>query len=341
MKNPGQPTLEDVARAAKVSTATISRSINEPDKVAQATRERIQVTIDELGYTPNVGGRILASRRSNTVGAIIPTMANAMFAGGLQAFQHTLAESGVTMLVASSGYDADEELRQIRSLMTHGADGLLLIGAVRPDETTHFLRMRNIPCVLAWSYLADTDRVFAGFDNIKAARMITRQVIELGHRRIAMIAGASAGNDRARDRIEGVKRAIKNHRSTAKLQAVIEAPYSLENGGAALEKLMSDANPPTAVICGNDVLAAGAILRAREKGIKVPDDVSITGFDDISLASVVTPALTTVRVPQIEMGQAAAKLLLHQLRSGTQPESIEFDTEVVQRESLAAPDHRA
>jgi LacI family transcriptional regulator len=337
MKNPGQPTLEDVARAAKVSTATISRSINEPDKVATATRERIQEAIHKLGYTPNVGGRILASRRSNTVGAIIPTMSNSMFAGGLQAFQQVLAESGVTMLVASSGYDAAEELRQIRSLMTHGADGLLLIGAVRPDETTRFLRMRNIPCVLAWSYHNDDDRVFAGFDNIKAARLITRQVLDLGHRRIAMIAGDATGNDRARDRIEGVKRAIKNHHSQARLTAVLETPYSIQNGSDAFEQLMSDPNPPSAVVCGNDVLAAGAILRAREKGIKVPDNVSITGFDDISLASVVTPALTTIRVPQLEMGQAAARLLLEQLRSETKPTSIEFDTQIVFRESLAAP----
>ncbi len=337
MKKSARPTLEDVAAAANVSTATISRSINEPDKVAEATRERIQTAIQTLGYTPNIGGRILASNRSNTVGAIIPTMANAMFAGGLQAFQQALAETGVTLLVASSGYDSAEELRQIRSLMTHGADGLLLIGALRPDETTRFLRMRNMPCVIAWSYQPDSDNVFAGFDNIKAASMITREVLDLGHRRIAMIAGTTAGNDRARDRVEGVVRAIKNHRSDAVLASVIEADYSLQNGGDAFAQLITDPTPPTAIICGNDVLAAGAILRAREKGIRVPEDISVTGFDDINLASVVTPALTTVRVPQIAMGRAAARLLLQQLRSDEIPASVEFDTEIVHRESLAAP----
>lgn len=337
MKNRQQPTLEDVARAAQVSTATISRSINEPDKVAQSTRDRIQSVIRKIGYTPNVGGRILASNRSNTVGAVIPTMANSMFASGLQAFQEELAKSGVTLLVASSGYDSSEELHQIQSLMAHGADGLLLIGATRPTETTEFLRLRNIPYVVSWSYKADPKRVFAGFDNSKAASRITKHILELGHKRLAMIAGKSKGNDRARYRIDGVKRALKASKRDTTLTGLIEVDYSLDNGAEAFEQLMCASSPPTAIICGNDVLAAGAVIRARKMAIRVPQDVSITGFDDISLACVVSPSLTTVRVPQLEMGKAAAQLLLQQLFGETRPASIEFETRIVHRESLAAP----
>jgi len=135
LRQKASPTLEDVAKAARVSTATISRSINEPDKVAKDTRERIEKAIEALGYTPNFGGRVLASNRSNIVGAVIPTMANAMFASGLQVFQEVLSQSSYNLLVASSGYNTNTELQQIKSLVAQGADGLLLIGSSRPDDT--------------------------------------------------------------------------------------------------------------------------------------------------------------------------------------------------------------
>ncbi len=337
MKKIERPTLEDVAVAAKVSTATISRSINEPEKVADATRERIQTVIRKLGYTPNIGGRILASNRSNTVGAIIPTMANAMFASGLQAFQQELAKAGVTLLVASSGYNSEEEFQQIQALMAQGADGLLLIGDQRPQESIDFLAMRNIPYVISWCFKSDSDRVFAGFDNIAAASSITRHVLDLGHRRIAMIAGKAKDNDRAKNRILGVKRAVKSFGKNAQLLKVVEADYSMENGGDAFTQLMDSTQPPTVIICGNDVLAAGAVVRAQQRDINIPEEVSITGFDDINLATAVYPALTTVRVPHIDMGRAAAKLLLEMVSGKRNPASVAFDTEIISRQSLAAP----
>ena len=341
MKKNEPPTLEDVARLASVSTATISRCINEPEKVAEQTRVRIQKIIDDVGYTPNFGARVLARSRSNTIGAIIPTMENAMFASGLQAFQETLAEAGVTLLVASSGYDTDHEYTQIRSLITHGADALMLIGSSRPQETLDFLAVRKVPYINTWCYEADSSRLFAGFDNAAAAYAMTQEVLNLGHRRLAMIAGRSSGNDRARNRIEGVVRAVDDFGPAANLTAVLETDYQLDAGGDAFEHLLksaghSPASWPSAIICGNDVLAAGAVMRTRQRGIRVPQDISITGFDDISLAQVVSPALTTVKVPQIDMGRSAATLLLR-LLADEAPDSIEFKTEIVHRDSLAPP----
>lgn len=337
MKKPVHPTLEDVSRAANVSTATISRSINNPEKVAPATRERIQEVIRELGYTPHSGGRSLASNRSNTVGAIIPTMANAMFASGLQSFQEELSTAGVTLLVASSGYDGRDEFRQIQTLITHGADGLLLIGAARLPETREFLTLRQIPYVVSWCYKPDSKLLFAGFDNHKAAYGMTMEVLRQGHRTISMIAGNSKGNDRASNRIEGVRQAIRDFGKDAELLKIIEAHYSQTDGGDAFAQLMQQTKAPTAIICGNDVLAAGAIVRARQLAIAVPQQVSITGFDDIDIATAVYPSLTTVRVPQKRMGRAAAKLLLELLFTDNTPASIEFETEIIYRESLAPP----
>lgn len=334
MNQKASPTLEDVARAACVSTATISRAINLPDKVASETRERIEQVIEKLGYTPNFGGRVLASNRSNTVGAIIPTMANAMFASGLQEFQEVLSHSSYNLLVASSGYNTDTELQQIKSLVAQGADGLLLIGSSRPYETTRFLEMRKIPYVVAWCFQHNDDRYFAGFDNVKAANSIANEVLNKGHHNIAMIAGFADQNDRSKNRIKGVRQSIAKSQN-AKLLSVVETDYTLEAGGNAFEEIMQSSTKPTAIICGNDVLAAGVIVRARKLGIAIPDDVSVTGFDDISLATAVSPALTTVRVPQLEMGKTAARVMLDLLNSGTS-KSIELQTEIIHRDSLAA-----
>ncbi len=338
MPHSSPPKLEDVARAAGVSTATISRAINDPDKVAKATRDKIETAINSLGYTPNFGGKVLASNRTDTIGAIIPTMANAIFSSGLQAFQEVLAESGYTLLVASTGYDPQQELHQIRALTARGADGLLLIGEQRLDETRHFLQQRNVPHVLSWCYRDDPDQLYAGFDNFDAAYRMTQHVLKTGHRQIAMIAGISQSNDRARARIDGVRAAIRDHNSGAVLMQVIEAPYRLELGAEAFARIIARDEWPSAIICGNDVLAAGAIMQARRDGISVPQDVSITGFDDIGLATVLSPALTTMRVPQIEMGRAAAKLLLSRLAGDTGLQSIRLDTEIITRDSLGPAD---
>ncbi len=337
MNRTDKPTLEDVAKLAKVSTATISRSINEPDKVASATRERIQSAITQLAYTPNFGAKILASNKSNTVGAIIPTMANAMFASGLHAFQQELATNGVLLLVASSGYDPEAEFEQIQSLLSHGADGLLLIGTERPATTLEFLEMRKIPYVISWCYQAESEKLYAGFDNKQSAYAIAKAVLEIGHRRIGMIAGIAKGNDRATNRTAGVTQAIDDFGDGAKLTRVVETTYSLEDGAKAFDELMTDTEKPTAVVCGNDVIAAGALNRAKALGMKIPEDISITGFDDISLATAVDPQLTTVRVPQDQMGKSAARLLLDYVGNRQQPRSIQFETEVIMRDSLGPP----
>ncbi|MGC3940989.1 LacI family DNA-binding transcriptional regulator [Roseobacter sp. EG26] len=331
------PTLEDVARMAGVSTASISRALNDPDKVAKPTREKIEQAIEALGYTSNFGGRALASSRTNTVGAIIPSLANAMFASGLQAFQEVLSEAGINLLVATTGDDPEHELRQVKSLLAHGADGLMLIGNERPEATRAFLEKRQVAYVISWCFKDEDAQLFVGFDNFMAAKGAAEQALALGHRRIATISGIRQGNDRAGDRQAGVEAAIADHGQDAHLSHNIEAAYRLEYGAEAFAKIMGDNRPPTAIICGNDVLAAGALMRARDLGIDVPSTVSIVGFDDIGLASVVTPPLATVRVPQIEMGRTAARVLLARLSGERNANSVALQTEFIMRGSLAPP----
>ena len=325
---------------AGVSTATVSRCLNAPDKVVERTRVRVLEAVRELGYLPNFGARAMVARRTNTIGAIIPTMANAIFARGLQAFQEEARRLGYQLLVASSSYRADLEEEQARALAARGADGLLLIGLERAETLTAFLAQRGLPAVVAWTYGAEAALPTVGFDNRAAMRGLAEEVLRLGHRRVAMISAPVAHNDRARARLEGLRDALGaaglDPGSNTGLR-VIETRYGLDEGGAALARLMQGETPPTAVLCGNDVLAAGAIRQARALGLRVPEDVSITGFDDIELATLVTPALTTVHVPHQEMGRLAARCLVEMVEQSVRPRPAPLPTELRLRDSLGPP----
>ena len=328
------PTLQDVADLAAVSTATVSRCLNNSGHVTEKTRLKVQQAIQTLGYSPNFGAQALAAKRTNTIGAIIPTMENAIFARGMQAFQETLAENGITLIIASCSYRPELEEEQIRSLVARGADALLLIGQSRPAATYQFLARRNIPYVLAWAHKKESQHCYIGFDNQAAAQTITRQVLELGHRNLGVIVGLTRNNDRARDRITGIEHAIADYGAqTAPLQ-VIEAEYTFQEGAKALDQLLANPSPPTAVICGNDVLAVGAVKRAKQLGLAVPEDLSITGFADIEVSELIDPELTTVHVPHREMGVAAAKSLIAMLKTQTPVESHLLETRIVNRQSL-------
>ncbi len=331
------PTLEDVAKLAGVSTASISRALNDPTKVAESTRKKIDAAIERLGYTPNFGGRALASKRTNTVGAVIPSMANAMFASGLQAFQEELAQEGVTLLVATTGFDAEQEFRQIKSLVAQGADGLLLIGNERPQATWDFIDKRRVAHLVTWCNATRPGELYVGFDNQTAAGDAARHAMDLGHRRIAMICGITNVNDRAKARRDGVIAAINAYGQGARLTHMTEAPYLLDDAADALTEIMRQPETPTVVLCANDAQAAGAMMRARDMGLQLPRDLSFIGFDDVGIARVVTPPLATVRVPQTEVGRAAARLLLGRIAGEEGLLSQTFATEFIHRASLAPP----
>lgn len=340
-KTRSAPTLNDVAREAGVSTATVSRCLNSPERVIEATRQRVMQAVESLGYTPNFAARVMAAKRSFTIGAIIPTMDNAIFARGLQAFQDQLREDGYTLLVSSSAYDPEAEREQIRTLAARGADGLLLIGHERDDQIYEYLEQHQIPSLVAWSYAPQAPRPSVGFSNSGAMFELAQRVIEAGHRQIAMISGITVGNDRAKGRVSGVKDALQANGLDPDALTLIETPYEIDKGARAFHELMSRDPRPTVVMCGNDVLAAGALREAHRLGISVPDQVSVTGFDDIELAEIVSPALTTVHVPHREMGRKAARELISMVEGTSEGRSICINTRLVVRQSLAEPRFRS
>lgn len=331
------PTLDDVSREAGVSTATVSRCMNQPDQVAPKSRAKVMRAVELLGYTPHFGARAMAAKRTQTIGAIIPTMENAIFARGLQAFQEGLHDKGYTLLVSSTAYRPEREAEQIKTLLARGADGLLLIGYERDPTIYTYLAQRNVPFVLAWAHRDQSPHPAIGFDNAASMAELTQHVLQHGHREIAIISGVTKGNDRARDRVTGIRNAVKSADMDPFRVPLIETPYAFENGGAAFENLMKAPIRPTAVMCVNDVLAVGAMQKALEMGLSVPEDISITGFDDIALAALMTPPLATVHVPHRTMGALAAAELIGQIEEKRHGTSQRLDSTLRIRATLGPP----
>lgn len=340
---PRQATLEDVARRAGVSTATVSRCLNQPDQVISKTREKVAQAVEELGYRPNFSARALAARRSNTIGAIIPTMENAIFARAVQAFQLELSKQDYELLVACSLFQKEVEEEQIRALVARGAEGLLLIGRARDPEIYDFLKAQQIPYVLAWSAPKveknnNDDAVHAvGFDNEQAMFDMVSKVIDYGHSNLAMISGIYRDNDRAMARRQGFIKAVKSRGLHVDDHAIVQSEYDILAARQACRALLERDNVPTAIICANDVLATGAILEAKQLGFDVPNDVSITGFDDIELAQVIEPNLTTVHVPHADIGRLSAQSLFQQIQSDNTHQNAPLQTSIIERNSLAKP----
>jgi LacI family transcriptional regulator len=335
-RQPDRVRVEDVAAAAGVSGATVSRALNRSGPVSAEIRKRIERTVAQLGYVPNGAARALASDRSHAIGIVIPTLENANFAITAEGAQRHLKGTRYRVVMASSEYDPAQEWAQIQSLVSHGVDGIILVGAQRDRLVADFLAARGIPFVVTWT-LAGKETPSVGFDNAEAARKLAAHLLDLGHRQIGVIAGLTRNNDRAAARLEGVRKALRERGLAVPRAMLIERPYRIAEGQFALRALLEAPQPPTAVICGNDQLAFGALIECSRRGIAVPRQLSVVGFDDLEFASQITPALTTVSVPAEEIGRRAAEYLLATLAGHTSPQTIEVPVNVVVRESSGPP----
>jgi len=339
LQNEAAPSVRllDVAREADVSTATVSRTLNAPGKVRPELAERVHAAIRRLGYVPHGAARALASHRSHTMGAVVPTLDNAIFARGIQSLQQRLSEDGYTLLLAMSEYDLAREVFQVGKLIERGIDGLMLIGEAHDPSLYALLDAKGLPYVNTWVFHEASPHPCIGFRNSESAHRIASYLIDIGHRDIAMIAGVSRHNDRAADRIAGVRQALAERGLRLADDLLVERRYDVGEGRQALRQLLDRPTPPTAVICGNDVIAFGALFEARALGLRVPEDLSIVGFDDLDLASQVDPPLTTMHVPSVRMGKGAAEYLLARLAGEDPPNSTEMEASLIVRGTTAPP----
>lgn len=328
-----RPKIIDVARRAGVSPATVSRVLTQPALVNSQTRLRVTRAVSALGYVRDGAARALASRSSGAVGIVVPTIDNAIFSRAIQAMQTRLSDAGMRLLVASHEYNAAAEAAAVRSLLEHGIDAIALVGIEHSDEAWSLLDNAPLPLLLTWSTTEGRDCI--GFDNRAAGRMAAEHLLSLGHRTFGMISGVLKHNDRAKARLAGVRDALFAADLDLPGWRVSEQPFGFGGGRAGLAALLSLDCPPTAIIGGNDLLAIGAVFEAQSRGLQVPRDVSIMGFDNLELSAHVTPSLTTIHLPTADLGRLAADRILAQLQSRTPPRAIELPIELVMRHSTA------
>ena len=327
-------TINQVAKMAGVSTATVSRALNKPNTVSEAVKKKIERIIKKIGYIPNAGARSLMLKRTGSIGVIVPTLDNAIFAQGLEEFQRQLSQSGYQMLVASTNYDPEIENQQMRNLLLQGVEGIAMFGSSQKLELIRLLRTRKLPYIHIGTLDTPLNGYAAGFDNKKAIQLGVEYLVQVGHRNFGMIAGKTENNDRARDRVDGVVELLKRNRISLKKESIIEVPYQIQDARIALKKLLQINPSISAVVCGNDVLAIGALLEAQSQGIKIPHQCSILGFDNLELSRHIQPSLSTIHIDAIGMWSKAAHHLMSQINGINRlPRKILADVSLVIRDS--------
>lgn len=329
--------LRDVARVAGVSTATVSRAMNNPDAVSEELRARIASVVRHLGWVPHGAARALATRRTETIGAVFPTLSHGDFARAIQAVQKELSERGYTLLLACSEYDAEQEFRQVRKLIERGVDGLILVGEAHHPDLAELLQKNRIPYVNTFVYHAQSHGTCVGPDNRKALYKLTNYLVGLGHRSFGVVAQSTANNDRAQARLQGIRDALAEKSIAIQPRHFAEGFWGINEGRRLFRRIVETKPWPTAVMCGNAYLTVGAMLESQAMGIGVPHEISIVGYDDIEMMSELPIPITTVRVPGDEVGRRAARLLVAKLEGADSEVAFECEAEIIVRQSSGPP----
>jgi LacI family transcriptional regulator len=332
-----RPKLADVARAAGVSPATVSRVINNPDIVRPEIQAKVRKAIVSLKFSPDPAARALKSRRSWTIGAVVPTLGVAIFADGIGALQGRLREHGYTLLIANSEYDPRKELEEVRVLLDRGVDGIVLVGDVFDPKIRKLVKQHSSSMVTTYVSKSQHGIPAIGIDNAAATYSMARYLLELGHRKFGIITDAARKNDRTEARRHGAERALAEMGIGGFERHVVGVSYSVANGRAGLRELVSRDPDITAVICTSDALAIGALVESRAHGLVVPRDLSITGCDDIEISAHTEPPLTTIHVPAADIGRLAADHIVSSISGSAVPRATLLEADIVFRNSCAPP----
>jgi len=329
--------LRDVARVAGVSTATVSRAVNDPELVSEELRTRINSVIRHFGWVPSGAARALATRKSGTIGAVFPTLTQGDFPRAIQALQHELSRAGYTLLLACSEYKPEQEYQQVRKLIERGVEALILVGEAHAPELIDFLQTRKVLYVNSFVYNPKTHGTCIGPDNRKAVYRLTKYLIDLGHRRFGVVAQSTLNNDRAQARLQGVHDALAERGMAIQPSHFAEGYWGINEGRQLFRRVVAHKPHPTAIICGNAYLTVGAMLESQAMGFRVPAELSIVGYDDIEIMGELPIPITTVRVSSEEVGRRAAQLLVAKLEGQSIELEYECDAEIIIRKSSGPP----
>ncbi|WP_097458579.1 LacI family DNA-binding transcriptional regulator [Mangrovitalea sediminis] len=309
--------LAAVAKRAGVSRATAARAFSQPELVRQSTCERVLEAARELSFRPNRLAQQLRTQATRMIGVLIPDLRNPVFAEQLQAMEVAAREQGYALLVTTTGYDASREADVIEEMLCQRVDGLVLtVADAENSEVLVKLAQESVPFVLVYNQPATDEVAAVTVDNRWAMYDATQHLLALGHRQIGMVAGPVAQSDRARLRYEGYCQAMEEQALTAR--PVIEMPQHTQASFPLLAPQLSGPEGLTALLCSNDLLALSVISDLQRRGYRVPDDVSVIGFDGIELGDLFYPSLCSVVQPRAIIGRTAVSVLLARM-GGEQP----------------------
>ncbi|WP_044564471.1 LacI family DNA-binding transcriptional regulator [Azospirillum sp. B4] len=330
------PTIQDVARQARVSTATVSRVLSTPEVVSEATRERVMSAVDALGYEPNHAAKSLRTLRTAKIVVTVPDISNPFFSSVIRGAEEAAQAAGYSLLLGDTRNMAEREEQYAGMLRRKEADGLIFLGHRLPATLAGLIARQGTraPVVNGCEFSPELGVSSAHIDNAAAAEEAMDLLYGLGHRDIGVITGPLA-SPISRDRLKGVHTAAGRHQANTQLR-VATGDFTVESGEREARSLLAGTGGPTALFCFSDEMAMGALAAIRQAGRRCPDDISLVGFDDIRFARYLDPALTTVNQPMEEIGRTAVALLL-EILGGTQPgpRSITLPHHLVVRGSTA------
>jgi LacI family transcriptional regulator len=329
-------TIKDIANRAGVSTATVSYVINGTRFVSPELRDRVMSAVVELDYRPNAVAQSLRQKRTRTIGLIVPDNSNPFFAEVAKGVEDAGYEAGVSVMLCNSDGTFDRELRYLNLLRDKQVEGVVLIATTPGVDHLAGIVERRIPAVVFYRKVPQFDVDTLLVDNYGGGHLATRHLIELGHVRIACVAPASVDSPSSL-RVSGFRRAMDDAGLVIDEDLIFHGDNRFAGGRDGAEHLLATGKPFTALFAGNDVMALGAMRTLQQRGLSVPDHVSVVGFDGIALGDFVTPSLTTVLQPRYEAGRTAFRLLLERIVEGYAgpPRAIELETRLVVRESTA------
>ena len=327
--------MREVAEHAGVSVTTVSHVVNNTRAVNPDTRKRVEEAMRILGYQPNVVARSLRRGKTHTIGIILPDSANTYFAEVVRGVEDTSFSHGYSVILCNSDNDLDKERLYTNVLLEKQVDGSIIVAAGLSSENIRNLLAREIPLVLVDRRVPEVDADYVLTDNQGGGRLATSHLIDRGHRAIACIAGPE-GVKLSSDRIAGYQQALEQAGIAIQPQLILRGDFQYQSGYHAAQRLFGNRSMPTAIFACNDLMAIGAYRFAHEKGLRIPDQLSIVGFDDIRLAAYAYPPLTTIRQSKHTMGASAAKLLLERMTNRELAPRLEIlETQLVIRQSTA------
>ncbi len=332
-------TIGDVARLAGVSTATVSRVIHTPDLVSDSTRKAVHGAINQTNYTLNLAARNLRQQRSNAIVVLVPDIGNTFFSEILAGIERVASATGKTILIGHTAHSLLREEKYLDALLNSQADGALLLNGHLPDVVADKVRKtpRNrLPIVSVSEALADQIVPHVGIDNVSAAQTATQYLLDHGHRRILHLRGPHS-NILTRQRLAGYRRAMKAADLEVSQEMVLDGTFTIESGIAAAATLIERGTLPDAVFCANDEMAIGLMSHLATHGTRIPQDLSVVGFDNIAFSGTAQPALTTIHQPRGEIGERATEILLGLIDGDTQFDDIveTLPAHLVERGSVA------